>query len=230
MVKSTGDLIEEPCKAIFDGGKPTLLNITKEDGSPLTEGEEYQIVIRNTIKSINGNNVIKDITGYFATNYTFSLESTGIKELNGKRSLIICISDIHLGDARTISGHYNMFEMYKTAFVNFLNQIRLSPNVKELVIAGDMLDEWIGPMESDPLNGMTEAGFLDSIANANTTVVDAFNNIIKDGKIKVTYTPGNHDILVTAEDVERNFPGISQARDAQGLGCLYPSGSPGNHH
>ena len=226
MVKSSGDLIEAPCKANFDSSTPNLLNITKQDGTKFAEGEEYKIVISGNIKSTNGTALGKDIVWYFATNYSFNLDSTGIPELNGTRSLIICISDIHAGDQRTIDGGYNMFEKNKGAFVNFLHQIRLAPNVKELVIAGDMLDEWVGPMGNDPLNGMTESGFLDSVVAANPTVVDTINNIIKDGKIKVTYTPGNHDILVTAEDMERNFPGISQARDAQGLGTYRPVDHP----
>ena len=225
-VKSTGDLIEEPCKVNFDNSIPTILNITKKDGTQLTEGEEYKIVISGNIKSTNGIALGKDITGYFATNYSFTLGSDGIAELNGTRSLIICVSDIHAGDQRTIDGKYNGFEYNKAAFVNFLNQIRLAPNVREFVIAGDMLDEWVGPMENDAFNGMTEAKFVDSIAAANKTVVDAINNIIKDGKIKVTYTPGNHDLLETAEDIERNFPGISQARDAKGLGAYTPVDHP----
>ena len=226
MVKSTGDLIEAPCKANFDSSTPTLLNITKQDGTKFAEGEEYKIVISGNIKSTDGTVLGKDITGYFATNYSFTLGSEGIAELNGTRSLIICISDIQEGDQRTIDGGYNLFEKNKPALVNFLHQIRLAPNVKELVIAGDMLDEWVGPMGDEPLNGMTKAGFMDSIVAANQTVTDAVNNIIRDGKIKVTYIPGNHDILVTAEDMERNFPGISQARDAEGLGAYTPVDHP----
>ena len=202
------------------------MNVTKQDGTKFSEGEEYKIIISGNIQSTNGAALGKDITGYFATNYSFNLESTGIAELNGTRSLIICISDIHMGDTRTITGGYSGFEKNKTAFMKFLNQIRLSPNVKELVIAGDMLDEWIGPMENEAFNGMTEAGFLDSVVTTNQSVVDIINNIIKDGKIKVTYIPGNHDLLVTAEDMERNFPGISQGRDAKGLGAYTPVDHP----
>ena len=225
-VISTGNLTEVPCKTTFNNNTPVLLNVIKQDGAKFAEGEEYKIVISGAIKSTNGTALRKDIAWYFATNYSFHLESDGMPELNGTRQLIICISDIQEGGQRTIDGGYNMFEKNKPALVNFLKQIRLAPNVKELVIAGDMLDEWVGPMGDDPLNGMTEAGFVDSIVAANQTVTDAVNNIIKDGKIKVTYIPGNHDILVTAEDMERNFPGISQARDAEGLGAYTPVDHP----
>ena len=225
-VKSTGDLVEEPCKVYFDNNTPALLKITKQDGTKFAEGEEYKIVISNTIKSTNGTSIGKDISGYFATNYTFNLGSAGIPELNNKRSLIICVSDLHAVDARAIAGGYSGFVKYRDAFVGLLNQIRLAPNVRELIIDGDLFDEWIGPMGNEPLNGMTESGFLDSIAAANSTMIDAINNIIKDGQIKVTYIPGNHDMLVTAADITRTFPGISQARDAQGLGAYTPVDHP----
>ncbi len=225
-VQSTGQLIEETCISSFDHSTPTILTITQPDGAAFAEGEEYKIAISNNIQSTNGMSLGKDFTGYFATNYSFILGSEGIPELYGQRSLIICISDIHIGDARTIAGGYNGFEKNKKAFVNFLNQIRFSPNVKELVIAGDMLDEWVGPMTDDPLNGMTESGFLDSVAAANQTVIDALNHIIQDWNVKVTYIPGNHDMLVSSEDMQRIFPGISEARDAQGLGAYSPVDHP----
>jgi len=221
-VKSTGERIEVPCILSFDNNAPMLVMITRPDGTAFEEGEEYKIVISRNIKSSNGMDLGNDVSGYFAINYTFSLGSEGIPELNNGRTFIIVISDIHMGDARTIAGGYSGFERNKEAFVNFMNQIRLAPNVKELVIAGDMLDEWIGPMDSDPLNGMTESAFVDSIAVANQTVIDALNNIITDGQIKVTYIPGNHDMLVTSEDMDRILPGISQARDALGLGAYTP--------
>ena len=222
-VISTGDLTEVPCKTTFNNSTPSLLNITKQDGTKLAEGEEYKIVISSTIKSANKTDLGKEIIGYFATNYSFNLGPEGIPELNGTRSLIISISDIHAGDIRTITGGYNLFEKNKTALVNFLKQIRIAPNVRELVIDGDLFDEWFGPMDNEPFNGMTESGFLDSIAAANQTMTNAINNIIKDGQIKVTYIPGNHDMLVTSADIQRTLPGISEAKDAaQGLGSYTP--------
>jgi len=104
-----------------------------------------------------------------------------------------------------------------------LNKIRLAPNVKELVIAGDLLDEWFIPGDVDTFEGKTQADFVAKIAAAHKPVIDAFNNIITDGKIKVTYVPGNHDILITASDITSIMPGISQARDVAGLGTYSPS-------
>ena len=58
-------------------------------------------------------------------------------------------------------------------------------------------------------------------------MIDAFNRIIQDGDIRVTYVPGNHDLTITAENVESILPGINQARDdVQGLGTYSPEGHP----
>jgi len=38
--------------------------------------------------------------------------------------------------------------------------------------------------------------------------------------------PGNHDLRITAEDIESILPGISQARDVNGLGAYSPEGHP----
>lgn len=65
----------------------------------------------------------------------------------------------------------------------------------------------------------SQSAFYDAVAANNQTVVDAINAIIQSGEIKVTYIPGNHDLLATDADIARIFPGINQARDSmQGLG------------
>jgi UDP-2,3-diacylglucosamine pyrophosphatase LpxH len=135
-------------------------------------------------------------------------------DLHNPRSQIVVISDIHLG----INDSFSAFVRNRSALVDFLFQIRNSPHIKELVIAGDLLDEWLLPM--DYVMPTPESAFMDAIAANNPTVIEAFNQIIKDGNIKVTYVPGNHDMLVTFDDMQWIFPGINQARNnIQGLGA-----------
>jgi UDP-2,3-diacylglucosamine pyrophosphatase LpxH len=98
--------------------------------------------------------------------------------------------------------------------------------VKELVIAGDLFDEWVAPVDYYAFDGGTQSDFVDKVAAANMPVIEAFNGIIREGKIKVTYVPGNHDMLVESADVQRIFPGIFQARDARGLGAHMVSDPP----
>lgn len=99
----------------------------------------------------------------------------------------------------------------KAALVNFLTQIKNSPNVAELVIAGDLLDGWFVPM--DYVLPDSQSTFFDSVAANNQSIMDAINAIITAGQIKVTYVPGNHDLLLTEADLQRILPGINQARD-----------------
>jgi len=141
-----------------------------------------------------------------------TLTPNGSPDSPNTRSQIVVISDIHLG----VSDSFAECVKNRSALVDFLNQTRNSPNIKELVIDGDFLDEWVLPM--DYIMPPSESALVDTIAANNKTVIEAFNNIIGDGNIKVTYIHGNHDMLVTAADIQRIFPGINQSRDdAQGL-------------
>ncbi|MCK9625821.1 MAG: metallophosphoesterase [Bacteroidales bacterium] len=138
------------------------------------------------------------------------------------RNLIVVISDLHLGADISYSEINNNLEPLK----EFLEQIRVSRNVKELVIAGDMLDEWYIPATTNTYNGKDQADFVNRISITNKGVIDKFNQIIQGNKILVTYIPGNHDLAITSENVERILPGINQARDARGVGTYSPSGYP----
>ena len=59
----------------------------------------------------------------------------------GPRTQLVVISDLHMGADMA----YSEFNNNRTPLVNFLGQVRESPTVKELVIAGDLLDEWFVP-------------------------------------------------------------------------------------
>ena len=139
------------------------------------------------------------------------------------RNMIVVISDVHLGaDLKYAECKNNLGALEK-----LLYQIKASPNVKELVIAGDLLDEWFVPATINTYQGKDQADFVQRIAATNKGVIDAFNQIIREGKILVTYVPGNHDLTITAENVNLILPGINQARDnEQGLGTYSPASMP----
>ena len=216
-IDSDGKATEEISSVKIDEDNPRQVRINNQKLTGFTGGEEYKIEISTSLQSSAGLSMKSDFTGYFATNYKFSL--SGIKALNDVRSSIVVMSDIHLG----VDDKYAEINKNRPALIDFLNQVKTSPNIKELVIAGDFLDEWFLPMSYAMPD--SQAVFWDSIAANNQGVVNAFNAIIKEGNIKVTYIPGNHDLLVTRADIERIFPGINQARDSvQGLGT-YVTGS-----
>ena len=130
------------------------------------------------------------------------------------RTLVVVISDIHMGaDIAYAEINKNLAHL-KT----FLEQVRVSPNVKELIIAGDLLDEWFVPAGVDTYQGKDQKDFVKRIAATNKIVVDVLNQIITEKKILVTYVPGNHDLTITADNVNEIFPGINQARDEGKIG------------
>ncbi|MBK9579080.1 MAG: metallophosphoesterase [Fibrobacteres bacterium] len=138
------------------------------------------------------------------------------------RTQIVVVSDVHLGaDLSYAECNANLARLEQ-----FLEQVRTSPNVKELVIAGDLLDEWFVPATVNTYQGKDQADFVKRITAQNKGVIDAFNRIIQAGQILVTYVPGNHDLTITEASVRSVFPGIHQARDSglQGLGSYSPAG------
>jgi UDP-2,3-diacylglucosamine pyrophosphatase LpxH len=198
--------------------------IRTKDGTVLPSGEEYKLVVTSRVKSLSGSVIPQGFIRYFATDYDFA--SQPLFDQDNPRTVTVVISDIHLGDQRGINDGYGWTVKNRAKLVGFLKLLRQRPNIKELVIAGDLFDEWVAPMTYDTFNGSTQSGFVDMIVAANQEIIDAFNAIIKDGLIAVTYVPGNHDMLVTSDDIQRVFPGIRQARDAQGLGSYTPAEMP----
>lgn len=144
---------------------------------------------------------------------------------NDSRDKIVVISDLHLGNDLTYSetvDHLGRLE-------EFLTEVRRSKTVKELVIAGDMFDDWYIPANIEAYGGGTQADFVRKSVNANKGVFDVLNRIIKEKRVKVTYIPGNHDMGFTEESVNIAMPGVNQARDGGnkfGNGTYYPDGYP----
>jgi UDP-2,3-diacylglucosamine pyrophosphatase LpxH len=157
-----------------------------------------------------------------STKYPFTLDQGGIPGLDAERSVIVIISDLHLG----MDDRYAETQKNRAPLIDFLQKLRYAPNIKELVIAGDLMDEWFIPAGTDTYAGKSQKEFVQVVAENNKDVVDAFNDIIRDGTIKVTYVPGNHDLLITSESIQTVFPGMAEARDVRGLGTYSPDGHP----
>ncbi len=217
--------LENQLEIVTNPQNPCRVTIRTKNGENLPSGELYQITVRKGLLSVTGQTLTKDVVRFFATDYDFAMPL--IPELSESRSVIVVISDTHLGDARSISEGYGWLIKNRDKLVAFLNLVRQRPHVKELVIAGDFFDEWVAPMDHATFDNTDQSGFVDLIAAANMPIIDAINGIIGDGLIKVTKIPGNHDMLVQPTDVQRIFPGIQEARDAQGLGAYTPDGYPG---
>lgn len=121
------------------------------------------------------------------------------------------MGDIHLG----ADSSYAEIKANRIPLQKILQQIATSPNVKELVLNGDIFDEWFVPGNVDTYQGKDQADFMQRIAATNSGIIDTLNAIIQEKKILVTYVPGNHDLTITEKNVDSILPGIHQARDNQ---------------
>ena len=130
------------------------------------------------------------------------------------RNKIVVISDIHLG----IDDNYTETLQNRPLLVDFLRRLQSTNDVRELVIAGDFLDEWFLPVYY-PSYTDEDRFYQDVIVN-NRDVIDELNNVIDSG-IKLVYVPGNHDMTLNAGILLEAIPDIIQARDSKGLGTYY---------
>jgi UDP-2,3-diacylglucosamine pyrophosphatase LpxH len=130
-------------------------------------------------------------------------------------SKLVFISDLHLNadpDASWMLDHID-------DLAAFLNLLRMRGDVSELVILGDMLDDWVRPTEDVPYD-------FEEILSAshNEPVVNALQEICGDGIIKVTYVTGNHDLLSfepeNKEIINRYFPNMIVTSNDPGLGAF----------
>lgn len=140
---------------------------------------------------------------------------------NEKREKVVVISDIHLGPDLAFSETVK----HLPRLCQFLQEVRKSKSVAELVIGGDLLDEWYLPSRESTFQGKSSLDYVKQIYASNRVVFDIINKIIQESKVKVTYVPGNHDLLITNEDVQSIMPGINFVLDENrkiGTGSYYP--------
>jgi len=128
------------------------------------------------------------------------------------KNKVVVVSDIHLG----IDDRYSEDVKNRPVFIEFLKRLENTADVGELVIAGDFLDEWYLSLTYPAYNDSGK--FYRQVIKNNQGVFDELNVLIKKG-IKLTYVPGNHDMLLDGDILDEALPGINQARDARGLGA-----------
>lgn len=141
-------------------------------------------------------------------------DTAALWEAGDKRDKIVVISDLHLG----IDDSYTETLKNIPLLIEFLQHLQSTTDVRELVIAGDFLDEWYLPVYYPSYTDVRQF-YKDVIAN-NQGVIDELNNVIDSG-IKLVYVPGNHDVTLEADVLQEAIPDIVQARDAEGLGTYY---------
>lgn len=79
----------------------------------------------------------------------------------------------------------------------FLDEQFEDDDVAEVVILGDLFDEWVIPTNQEPLNS------FQAIYEANSQVIKPLEQLAARGKL--TYVPGNHDMAQSTLDPDKNM-------------------------
>lgn len=210
-------------------GEGRIVFLRFKDGYNLEGGWKYNLTIDESILSTGG------YTVNGTQQFEFRTSSKDIhEELMGssgdttKRTLIACISDIHCGDERAIKGNYSWFHKNAEALADFLSYVETHPRIKQLVIMGDLFDEWMVPYYVKPFDSSvvitnSKEYFIAIAGNTtNKPIFDKLSDISTGGVIDVIYLPGNHDMLVTQDVISELIPNAIWKSDVQGLGSYNP--------
>jgi len=148
----------------------------------------------------------------------FRTATTPLWDASPTRDKIVVCSDIHIG----VEDAYAENVANRPYFVEFVNRLAETTDVRELVLNGDFLDEWYLPLsyvETD------RTAFYQKNLDNNPTVIKALKNAIASG-IKVVYIVGNHDMSIKQQMIEQAIPGIIVVNQPLGVG-LYRTGDRG---
>lgn len=131
-----------------------------------------------------------------------------------ERNKLIFISDLHMN----VNANYSWLVDHADDVAQFLNQVNARDDVAELVILGDLLDDWVSPVKTSP------QAFTDILAAPNNTgIVAALQAVCLNPNIKVTYVAGNHDMLSFEDQnkavIANAFPGMNIISESPGLGA-----------
>jgi UDP-2,3-diacylglucosamine pyrophosphatase LpxH len=188
----------------------------------------YLLNISAHVQSISGHSLPQNTEFELRTNGSSVFSPVDVKRDSSARSAIACISDVHMGDVRANENQYSWFGQNKAALESFLDSVYANQHIKSLVIMGDLFDEWIVPYSIppfDPAAGINSSeDYFKAIASAptNTGIVDRLKKIALFPEIELVYVPGNHDMLITKEILDKIIPNTTWAGDAKGLGIYEP--------
>ena len=130
------------------------------------------------------------------------------------RNKLVFISDLHMN----VDGAYSWLVKHAVDLARFLSDLNKRDDVAELIILGDLLDDWVSPVEYTP---QTFSDILS--ANMNNGVVPALQEVCHNEDIAVTYVTGNHDMLSFKSEnkdiISNAFPRMNIISDSPGLGA-----------
>ena len=193
-------------------------------GFEMEQGWQYKIGISTGLRSTTGETL--------PAPGVIDIRTSGPPVLAGMepdtRNCMVCISDLHMGEARAVDGHYCWFSENAAALENLLDSVLASSSVRQLVILGDLFDEWIVPYRMQPFDNaggiFSSEDYFRSVANSpvNAPIVDRLKAIAASGTIQLIYVPGNHDMLLTQPVLEEIIPGVIWKGKTGGVGDFSP--------
>ncbi|MEA3456783.1 MAG: hypothetical protein U9R26_09760, partial [Campylobacterota bacterium] len=202
--------------------KRVLINLN--DDFHLNESWKYTIVVTGRVKSISGNTLPAPASLEVHTTSKHPFEATESGEV--QRTKIVVISDLHMNEQRGFDDGYSLFTENGKLLVDFLEYVRSSDKIKELVILGDMMDMWVIPMAYHTFrDAITDTKtYFHSVAEAdvNKEVIAKINQIANEDDIRFSYVPGNHDMLFTEEIFYSIFPNGHWQGGNPGTGAYSP--------
>ncbi|WP_320128553.1 metallophosphoesterase [uncultured Sphaerochaeta sp.] len=133
-------------------------------------------------------------------------------ESDGAVDKIVVVSDIHLG----VDDSFSEDVENRALFMEFLQRVEITSDIRELVIAGDFLDEWYLPLSYAKYKD--SSSLYRQVIKTNQMVIDQLNDLMDTG-IKVVYVVGNHDMTLDKDILSQAMPKLIQAYDAKGLGA-----------
>jgi len=208
-------------KTISSGRK---VIIAFRPGFQLNDGWKYMISMTTGLRSTTG------VT--FQSTTTIEVRTTAryffLNNDSISRNSIVCISDIHMGDPRSVTLGYCWFSKNAAALESLLDAVLTNQQVRQLVILGDLFDEWVVPYSLSPFDSLSginnSRDYFLAIANSptNIIIINKLKAIASSGTIQLIYIPGNHDMLLTQEILQEIIPGIIWQGDSTGLGHYSP--------
>ena len=131
-----------------------------------------------------------------------------------ERNKIIFLSDLHMN----VDAGYSWLVDHADDLANFLVGLENRDDVAEVVILGDLVDQWVVPMKNTPNT------FIDVLtAGNNAAIVAALQRLCANPDLKVTYVTGNHDMLSfeaqNKATLRAVFPGLKIVSESPGMGA-----------
>lgn len=198
------------------------VSLVWREGYAFKASWKYAVVVGTGVASTAGEALACPETLTFVTTSRPLFEAAD----GAVRSKIVVISDLHLNQQRAADEGYGIFTENGALLAQFLENVRNSAEIKELIVLGDLMDMWVVPMDYATFDSTVPdaSAYFHSVADAavNKDIIDGLNALADEGVIRFTYVPGNHDMLLTEAIFRSIFPNGVWQGGAQGTGVYSP--------